>query len=127
MQRSIENILAEIDEVSMAKTASAAPNDDMAKLAEKLAQAADALDNGTSMMSTYAGTLSGPDGNVARPSAEQRVIDKIAESAALAQSMRLIGMVDQAILFSKTAAARGHDGVEAFKFFYQQQMKELGA
>lgn len=129
MQQTIEGILAEIDDAastaraaSMSKTASASgTTEGVAELVEKLAQAADALDQGVSLTSAYAGAIA------QRPSAEQNVIDKIAEANALTRAMQLVGLVDEALGFAKTAAAKGHDEVEAFKFFYQQQLKELGA
>jgi hypothetical protein len=122
---SIESILAEIDsavapKASMTKKASSA---EVNVLAQKLASAAEALERAPADEPTDLG-MQAFQAKVAQP--EQKLIDKIAEAVVVSTSMSLIGSLPEAMQFAKTASAQGHDPVEAFKFFIDQKVKELG-
>jgi hypothetical protein len=136
---SIDAILSEIDEVAaMPKQASAktqaGATADVSSLIHKLASAADELDKvaggqviggqviggQTTDSQSYGSQSCG-----GRTQSDQRLIDKIAESVVVSRGMQLVGALPEAIKFSKTAAAQGHDEVEAFRFFLTQRAKEL--
>jgi hypothetical protein len=124
MSQTIESILAEIDSVvSTTKTASMSVNTtdpEVATLVEKLAQAADALDSEpTSKVATSSTS------KVAASNYSAGNYDVV--NSVNAESIRLIGMIDEAVNFAKVAGHKGYDEVEAFKFFYNQKLKGLGA